>query len=78
MAAGGHFEAEPVEDFAILFIAEMNVVEGHHRVAHHQRGRIGQILHLALRVDQPEHFRHVDQSLPDGAIDHAQHVERTD
>ncbi len=78
MLARGDFETEPVEDLAVRFISEMDIVEEHSRLADHQRGRSGCVLHFGLGIDQAKHLRHVDQPLPDRPVHHAEHVKRAE
>jgi len=56
----------------------VHIVKHHRRLADDQRGRARRIGHFLRRIQQREHRRHVDQPLADVAIDHAQHIERTE
>ena len=76
--SGGDFEAEAVQDLPVAVIAEADVVEHHAGPLHQQSGRVGTVLHFHRRIHQPEHVGHVDQALPDRAIDPAEHVERAE
>ena len=78
LVARRNLEAEAVEDGAVGLVAEHHVVEHHRRLADDQRRGARGVGHLLRLVHQLEHGRHVDQPLADRAVDHAEHVERTE
>ena len=65
-----------MEDGAIGLVAEHDIVENDGRLADCQRRGARLVGHFYLCIHQLEHFAHVDQPLPDRAIDEAKHVER--
>ena len=78
MMAGGHCKRQPMQDLPVAVIAEIHILKHHRGLAHNQRGGARNILHLDLGIDQREHAGHIDQPLANGAIDHAEHVERAE
>ena len=76
--ARAHFQVDPLQDLAPRLIGEMHVLEADQPGADLQVRRVRHVDHLGRRVDQSEHRLHVDQALPDGAIDHAEQVERAE
>ena len=73
-----YVKANPFQDFAVGLIAEMHVLERQRAAGDGQRSGSRFIDNLALGIDQIEHRRHVGQPLANGAIDHAEHVERAE
>ena len=65
-----------MQDPAVLVIVEHHILEPHGAVGNLQWLRPRLVDDLLLGVDQLEHRVHVDKSLADGPIDHAEHVER--
>ncbi len=73
---GRHGEADVVQYLAFGIIAKAYMIEPHFAARRDQGRRAAQVGNLLLRVYQPVHRFHVDQALPDRAIDHAEQVQR--
>ena len=67
-----------MKDGAVFIVAEGDIVEHQPGALDDERGSLGNVLHLDVGVDERKHSRHVDKPLPDGAINHAEHVERAE
>ena len=69
-------DVEAFEDFAGGLVAELDILEPDFAAADVQRLGAGRVDDFGRRVEKAEHRLHVDQALPDRAIDPAEHVER--
>jgi len=78
MLARRNLERQPVQDRAIRIVAEHHVVKHDGRLPDQQGWRTRRVFHFDGGVHQLEHLGHVDQALPDRAVDGAQHVERAE
>ena len=67
-----------MQDLAIVIIGEAHILERHGAVIDRQRRGVRIVDDLRLGIHQIEHGGHVDQPLPDHAIDHAQQIERAE
>ena len=76
LMAGGHLEADPVEDLPLGLVGEGDVLETDRTALDHQRLGAGLVLDLRLAREDREHPLDVDHRLLDLAIDHAHEIER--
>ena len=77
-SAGRDGKTDAFEYFAVGIVTEMHGIEHKRTSADDQRLCPRLIDDLAFGIEQIEHCRHIGQALPDGAIDHSEHVERTE
>ena len=73
-AAGGHGEADVLQDRARGIIGEEHVLEPHFAAIDLERHRTRLVLHLGANAQQREHGFHVHQCLLDLAVDEAEQV----
>ena len=71
-------EADAFEDNAVGVVVEADILERDIAAADAEGASIRRILYLGRRIGQAEHRIHIDQPLPDGAIDHAEQIERAE
>ena len=71
----GRIERDPLEDRTRRVITEHDIAEPHRGPGDLQITRIGFLADIRFLFQQAEHLRHVDQRLPDLAIDRAEEIQ---
>ena len=71
-----HPQRDPPQDLAFGVIGEIDMVKLDHPAAHLQRLCPRRVQHFGGLAQQAEHLPHVDQRLPDLAVDGAKEVQR--
>ena len=69
-------DRNPLQDLAVGVIAKLDAVKHHLARRHLQRGRVWRIDNLGGLAQQTKHLAHIDQSLPDFAVNRAKETQR--